>query len=67
MDGFDRTESWWRYSEKDKTTQRAHFIPALILKLESPSLPPGKSHISEIAAEREVKFLHKLTDDGDVG
>lgn len=28
---------------------------------------PEKSHISEIAAEKEVKFFHKLTVDGDVG
>ena len=53
--------------EEDKTTQRAHFILAASLKTESPFLPPKKSHVSEIAVEREVKFLHKLADNGDVG
>lgn len=52
---------------KIKTTRRAHFLLAPALKTESPLPPPGKSHISEIAVEREVKLLHKLTDHGDVG
>lgn len=48
-------------------TQKTHFKFAPTLGTESPSLPPRKSHISEIAVEKEVKFLHKLTDNGDVG
>lgn len=50
-----------------KTHKGTPFILVLTQETESSFLPPQKSHVSEIAVGKEVKFLHKLADDGDVG
>lgn len=50
-----------------KAHKGAPFLPALTKETGSPFLPPQKSHVSEIAVGKEVKFLHKLTADGDAG
>lgn len=63
FDGGERR----RQAEEVKTTQRTPFILASIQEIENPFLPPQKSHISEIAVRKDMKFLHKLTDDGGVG